>query len=102
MVNFGSSLEIFNVQYLERRSSIDTKSNIFNKTYGFFPPYLDTSMQPQNLSSSTYTGETIMISIKSWNKRNNTQDIYKDSDAKQKNPMMRRKLLSNNFFCHQL
>ena len=66
MVGFVSSVKPSNGNYLVKMSIVDSKSAIFNKPYGFIPPPLATSIQSQNISSSTYKGGVgaIIIPIK--------------------------------------
>ena len=45
MVEFGSSLKIFNGKFLEKRSSFDTNIIILNQTSIFIPPDLATLIQ---------------------------------------------------------
>ena len=100
MVDFGSSFKNLNGESLERRVIVDTKSVIVNKTYGFLPPYLASSVQLNNTHRSTYTKKWYITSLQT--DEDNIKDSCKDSDTKQQNPMIRRQLFSNNLFHHEL
>ena len=54
IVRFGTSVKYFNVRAWEIRISVDTKSAIDNKSYGFTPPVLQNFSHSKNSISLTY------------------------------------------------